>query len=399
MMDVYLPDPKGTHAVLIGTASNRFLGKVPAAGNVHDLSRVLRDEAYWGIPAKNIHKVIDPKTPADVLAPIREAGNAAKDALLVYYAGHGIVAMGGAYAIALLESQRDPQYMYTFLQYSEIRQMMNSFPDDLRKVVIMDACFSARVMQYGIQAGKVSSGEAVGPLTDIRGTAVLTATSAQDAATFEEGARNTEFTRALLEALQEGSPNAGPFLSLEDVHQLTRARLQSNNGALPEVFYSATAFRFSIARNVAHDALPNQAPSDPHAGASSSTMERASWATGLTSLPLTLVTGFPFLVIALALTAIWLYGFFGGIFLSASYAWGMRGVPAVVIASLGTCYPSYMILGGALTEEGERNYLPIAFNLITGFLFGIGLTVAKLMNPEFMVSRGFPSLGWPVFFP
>ncbi|MFC8421343.1 caspase family protein [Streptomyces sp. NPDC057236] len=341
--------------------------------------------------------MIDPKTPADVLIPIREAGNTAKDALVVYYAGHGIVAMGGAYAIALLESRRDPQYMYTFLLYSEIRQMMNSFPRNLRKVVILDACFSARVMQYGIQTGKASSGEAVGPLTDINGTAVLTATSAQDAATFEEGARNTEFTRALIEVLRGGSPNAGPFLSLEDVHRLTRERLQSNNGALPEVFYSATAFRLSISRNVAHNSLPDRA--DPDASANSSTTERTSRVSDLTSLPLMLATGFPFLVIALACTAIWLYGFFGGFFWSASYAWGVKGVPAVVIASLGTCYPSYVILSGALWGERNRNYLGIGFNLLAGFLFGIILTVVKLVNPGFLVSHGFPSLGWPVFFP
>jgi len=86
------PDPKASRAVLIGVHDFAHMPDLPAVhNNIFDLKRVLTDPQLWGIPEGNCTLLPQPATVRDVLQAIRQAAREATDALLLYYAGHGLI--------------------------------------------------------------------------------------------------------------------------------------------------------------------------------------------------------------------------------------------------------------------------------------------------------------------
>ncbi|MGW3728858.1 hypothetical protein ACWDPP_27770, partial [Streptomyces sp. NPDC000851] len=68
----------------------RTLDSLPLVqNNLASMQRMLTDKDSWGLPPENCIIIPNPARPADVIEPIEAAAAAAKDALLVYYAGHG----------------------------------------------------------------------------------------------------------------------------------------------------------------------------------------------------------------------------------------------------------------------------------------------------------------------
>ncbi|MGW8556262.1 hypothetical protein [Streptomyces tubercidicus] len=67
------------------------LEKLPAvARNLVGLREALTDSAVWGLPDEACTVLSQPGSAGQVLDTVRERARKARDALLIYYAGHGL---------------------------------------------------------------------------------------------------------------------------------------------------------------------------------------------------------------------------------------------------------------------------------------------------------------------
>jgi hypothetical protein len=89
--------PEGSRVVLIG--SSRFprdednLPALPAVeANLQDLERLLTDNEVMGIPRSNVISMLDVEQPTTIAERLAETARESTDTLIVYYAGHGLIA-------------------------------------------------------------------------------------------------------------------------------------------------------------------------------------------------------------------------------------------------------------------------------------------------------------------
>ena len=82
----------GSRVVLAGTGRHLDGSSLPpvpqVAASLTDLAAVLREQA--GVSAGNLRVLLDPPSPLEFGRTVAQAAAEATDALLVYYAGHGL---------------------------------------------------------------------------------------------------------------------------------------------------------------------------------------------------------------------------------------------------------------------------------------------------------------------
>ncbi|MEV7679838.1 caspase family protein [Streptomyces sp. NPDC088341] len=114
-----LPDPAASRAVLIGVDEYTVLDQLPAVANdIAGLARLLTGPGSWGLPAEHRVVLSNPRTPSEVLGPVHTAAAQAKDALLVYFAGHGLRARDMDLHLALPDSR--PGRLYHAVDHDDI---------------------------------------------------------------------------------------------------------------------------------------------------------------------------------------------------------------------------------------------------------------------------------------
>jgi hypothetical protein len=223
-----LPDPAHSAAVLIGTADydDPDLPDLPAVrGNLLDLADILADPVLGGFEPRHVHTFVNPSY--DAAVRLAEIAEETTDTLVVYYAGHGLVASNGELYLGLATT-RNRRAVFTALAYQALRLALVDSPAR-NKVVILDCCFSGRAI--GLMAG--AEGVAGGQI-DVAGTYVLTATSATNPARIVDDARTSAFTGALLELLRGGTPTAGRLLRLNHVYPWLRRTLTERGLPAPQ---------------------------------------------------------------------------------------------------------------------------------------------------------------------
>ncbi|MDX3714714.1 caspase family protein [Streptomyces europaeiscabiei] len=114
-----LPDPAASRAVLIGVDAYQSLEDLPAvANNVTQLAALLAAEDLWGLPPENVTVLANPVSKDDVLDAVRDAATEADDALLVYYAGHGLLTADAELHLALPHTHL--QRLYRSVDYDDV---------------------------------------------------------------------------------------------------------------------------------------------------------------------------------------------------------------------------------------------------------------------------------------
>ncbi|MBB5874448.1 hypothetical protein F4553_007882 [Allocatelliglobosispora scoriae] len=269
-----LADPQKSRAVLIGTSAYRHMPAIPAvAKNLDTLQRLLIDSEIWGLPSENCRVVMNPATVADVIDPIHEAMEAASEALIVYYAGHGIRDPEVFDDLYLGLPDSDSEHLYRSVPFNQIRRALSPNRGPAAKVVILDCCYS------GIAIG------AMGPATDmadqamIKGTYLMTATSQHLEALAPVGADYTVFTGELIRALEEGIPGKPDLLDLDTLYFHLRGELRAQNHPIPQQRNRDEGSRVTIARNRLHTAPGRMSPpaADPLASPPPSTDPLVKW--------------------------------------------------------------------------------------------------------------------------
>ncbi|MET8779536.1 caspase family protein [Nocardia sp. NPDC004654] len=248
MTDV--PDPQRSRAVLVGVSRYPKMSEarqLPAVeASVLELAKLLCDKAIWGLPPENC-VVLQNSADADtVVQAIRSAASTATDALVFYYAGHGLSdpVMDDGLGLAL-SSSYEPGGTHTALRYEHVRREFLVQARAARRLVLLDCCWSGLAIPgaMGGEDGAVASAVA------IEGTAVLTACAATRKALSPPGEPYTAFTGALIDVLADGIPDAGPTLTVQSIFTALQQRLSKRSRPLPQLASHGAGAEMTVSRN------------------------------------------------------------------------------------------------------------------------------------------------------
>ncbi len=216
------PDPATSRAVLIGVGAFDMLPGLPAVERgVRTLADLFAQQEIWGLPPENCHVVLDPRTPRQLSKAVADAAEAAKDTLLVYYAGHGLIeSRTGQLHLAVGDSDRMSVHD-TAVPYEWIRRSIEH-STAARRILVADCCYSART--FGIQSA--------GAELEVEGTFLLAAAAENAVALSPPGEPFTAFTGELIRLIKDGVLEGGEFLDLDTIYQ--RLRVELGLKALPE---------------------------------------------------------------------------------------------------------------------------------------------------------------------
>ncbi|MCG5445930.1 caspase family protein [Micromonospora sp. NIE79] len=260
-MTAALPDPAASRAVLIGVSEYRSMPGIPAAErNVRGLAALLTDPTLWGLPPEHCRVVIDPTSSEEVLRAVHEASMAATDALVVYFAGHGLLDDIAELYLALPEASRER--LWGAVRFADVRREMITAARGCRaKVVLLDCCYSGRAMS-GFMSGP-------GQLADqavVDGAYLMTATAENMPAIAAVGAEYTAFTGALVQTLRDGVLGGPRLLDMDTLFTAVDQHLHARNHPRPQRRSRNDGHRIAIARNRAAATPPGGAPDDERVG-------------------------------------------------------------------------------------------------------------------------------------
>ncbi|MGW7410376.1 caspase, EACC1-associated type [Streptomyces sp. NPDC054833] len=250
-----LPDPKLSRAVLIGLSEYDHLPALPAvANNVTALHGFLTSVKGWQLPPQHCVAITEPRTPSDVVDPLRRASAEARDTLLVYYAGHGVLDERLQFYLSLSGSR--PDEPWTCVEYDWMRTFLAQSTAH-RRVAVLDSCFSGKV--HGAMSAAT---DAVRAQTAARGTVVVTSARDDRVALAPPGETYTAFTGELLAVLHSGIPGGSAEITVDQAYEWVRGELTRKGRPRPDRTGSDTAGAVVLARNHAFDGRgrPSSAP-------------------------------------------------------------------------------------------------------------------------------------------
>jgi len=240
-----LPDPQYSRAVLIGTSEYESLPQLEAvAANVEHLRTLFSTEDLWGLPPENCTVLLNSEQPAEVLAAVREAAEAARDTLVVYFAGHGLRSPDNdELYLALRTTVKDR--MFTALRYDDLRrELLHAAGDVASKVVLLDCCYSGVAMR-----DTMSATDDVAERAQIEGTYLMTASASTVLALAPKGEQYTAFTGEIIDAISTGIPDGPDLLNMEKLFWHIRGRLQSKGLPIPQQRAGNNGGMISLVRN------------------------------------------------------------------------------------------------------------------------------------------------------
>ncbi|MGW3965941.1 caspase, EACC1-associated type [Amycolatopsis sp. NPDC005003] len=232
--------------VLIGTSqyTDERLPPIPVVERcLHDMRDVFTDPGHGLVPAEHCTVLLDEPDIAQLGRRIREAMAGATGLLVVYFVGHGIIGRRHELYLGLPDSDLEHP-IFGSLSYDALRDQILDSPART-KVVILDSCYSGRAMGETL-ADPV--GAVVGQL-DIDGTYLITSAQRDQVALVLDGEPHTAFTGRLLRVLKTGIPEAGEYLTVDDVFQHLSAMMTAAGLPRPQKRGSQNSGLFRIARN------------------------------------------------------------------------------------------------------------------------------------------------------
>jgi Caspase domain/ATPase family associated with various cellular activities (AAA)/AAA lid domain len=249
-----LPDPQRSQVVLIGTSSyaDSRLPDLPVVGkSISDLTATFIEPVYGLVPEDHCTVLADEGDIRLIGRQLRQAARQAEDLLLVYYAGHGLV---GARRHDLYLALPDSEWVepeFNSLEYDKLRSAVLDSPAKT-KVIILDCCFSGRVVS-DTMADPLS---AVIEQVEVEGTYVLTSAQRDQVALVLPGEEHTAFTGRLLNLLRDGIPGGSELLTIDDLYRQLVSRMQAEGLPHPQRRGTDSADLLALARNRAYDHQP-----------------------------------------------------------------------------------------------------------------------------------------------
>ncbi|MFC3455529.1 caspase, EACC1-associated type [Amycolatopsis speibonae] len=224
-----LPDPRKSRAVLVGVSEYATLEELPGvANNIEALNRAMTDPELWGLPEEHCVALLNPESPDEVMEAVHQAASEATDALLFYYAGHGL--LDNRFELYLAMPGSDNERLYRSVRYDDIRrEVVGTALSCYGKVVLLDCCYSGRAL--GGMGGSVDD---LADQARVDGTYVMTATAETRKALAPPGERYTAFTGTLVDKLTRGLPDGPELLDMETLFHHMKADLQARHFPVPQ---------------------------------------------------------------------------------------------------------------------------------------------------------------------
>lgn len=211
--------------MLIGTSTYDFLDDLPAvSNNLNSLAEALCGPTSWNLRRENCVIVANPASTEVAMDVLRDASESARDTLLVYYAGHGLVDSEGQLYLGLPRSRQ--QRVDTGLPYDWLRNALLTGQAE-RTVVVLDCCYG------GLALGMMGSAD-LAAQADVQGTYLLAAASETRPALAPPGEAHTAFTGELLSILSTGIADGPEKLDLDSVFKQLRTVLASKDRPVPQ---------------------------------------------------------------------------------------------------------------------------------------------------------------------
>ncbi|MFF3691065.1 caspase domain-containing protein [Streptomyces sp. NPDC002187] len=241
-----LPDPGASRAVLVGTSRYDHLEQLPAvSNNLQALAEILCSPLALQLPPQHCTVVENPAAAHTAMAAVREAAADARDTLVFYFAGHGLIDQQDTLSLALPHTELGR--VETGLPYDWLRQaLLGSVAE--RHVVILDCCYS------GLALGRMSASSSLADQAAVEGSFLLAASAETRTALAPVGDTYTAFTGALLDTLRLGVPDGPPLLDLGAVFRHLRVTLEARGHPIPQARDRNSGARVALGRNQA--ALP-----------------------------------------------------------------------------------------------------------------------------------------------
>jgi hypothetical protein len=236
---------QGTKVLLVGTGSYES-DEIPDVGAI---SRTLRDLGELlvqrcGLAPENLTILHDPKSVSEIGSALVVASEAASEALLVYFVGHGLVhSSGELYLAHARTSSRPTAVAFTALRYSSVRECLLNSP--ARAIyVLLDCCFAGRAI------GTLAPSSVV-DRTRVDGACVMAATARDELALAPADAVYTAFTGELISYLREGDPRGSEYLRFRDAFRHLASALPAKNCPAPSYLANQNADDLVLCRNAA----------------------------------------------------------------------------------------------------------------------------------------------------
>ncbi|MER5521290.1 tetratricopeptide repeat protein [Streptomyces sp. NPDC002763] len=246
-----LPDPHRSRVVLIGASrySDPALPDLPAVGRtVTDLAGLLTEPSYRLVPESHCTVLLDDGDLRTVGDRLRSAVAEAEDLLLVYYAGHGLVA-GRRHALYLaLPDSRWEAPEFNSLEYDKLRDAVLDSPAET-KVVVLDCCFSGRAVGDSLSGdtGRIDR-------LEVAGTYVLTSAQRDQVALALPDEEHTAFSGRLIRLLREGVVGGPELLTVDDLYRRLSAIMAAEGLPTPRNRGAGTASSIALGINRAFGA-------------------------------------------------------------------------------------------------------------------------------------------------
>lgn len=277
----------GVRAVLIGVGKHTehsILPEVPASSRtVAALGDCLVESC--GLAKSNLRAVVDPERPEHILDAILDAAASARDVLLVYYVGHGVLDPDGALYLAT-GATRDltmGKAAYQALPFEQIGKELRHHRRIRATIVILDCCYSAR---------------AAPPVPDCF---LIASADRDESAVAEPGAPYPAFSGQLIRILREGDPLGPPQLTVSAAYRCLAWALAAQDRPVPRVYFGGDVGDLVLTTNNAyreragHDDGPDrQVPEErddacPYRGLASYDTADTRWFRGRDALTETIV--------------------------------------------------------------------------------------------------------------
>jgi Caspase domain len=272
-----LADPAGSWAVLLGVSSYRTLPALPSvAANLIRLRELLTDPTIWGLPED---QCLVPKLTSDdplgaAMTALKEAIGRATDTVLVYYAGHGLADPSTGALYLSLPGGESLDDSYRALAFEQIRARLSAPGVALRRVVLVDCCYSALALDGQMGAAVDTS---LATLSEVDGAYVCTACAETETALAPPDETYTAFTGELIGVLANGIPDGPELLDLNTLYSHLTDMLAKAGRALPQQRNRNRIGQLAFARNRARSRSTSEysGPAPVTALASPPAVERA----------------------------------------------------------------------------------------------------------------------------
>ncbi|KUL54909.1 hypothetical protein ADL22_02195 [Streptomyces sp. NRRL F-4489] len=220
----WFPYGPASRAVLIGTSrfTSPGLEDLPSVANsLWGMRDALTHPAHGLLAPEHCRVLADPADAAAIGEALNRAEEEARELLLVYYAGHGVLDEDGRLHLGLVPTDRS-HVRFSGVPIDVVKRHLEGSAARAR-VLILDCCFSGRAIS--VMSDPVSL--ALGQL-DLSGTYILTAAPKNAPALAPPGERYTAFTGALLGALGAPMP-----LTLDEIHAYADGVLSGRPTPMP----------------------------------------------------------------------------------------------------------------------------------------------------------------------